>query len=195
MSPPATLYGPAEPGYGQVLPPPAPAPPPYGPEQEYFPFEPEPEPPHYEPPEEPPPYYPPPTPRRSRALIVVAALTVLVVIAALTVFLLNSSRSSSSPSEAVGKYFKALKDRDLSAVQDAVCASMQDQITSDTLPGRDEDVRHVRVKIDSTEKKDDTHATVMATVTTPDEGTSRFTITTLKEGDTWRVCGAPRQTS
>jgi hypothetical protein len=176
------------------LPPPAPAPPPYGPGEEYFPFEPEPEPPPYEPPEEPPPYHPPPAPRRSRALIVVAALAVLVVIAAVTVFLVSSSGSSSSPSDAVGTYFNALKGRDLSAVQDAVCASMRDQITSDTLPGRDEDVRHVRLKIDSTEKKDDTHATVLATVTTPDQGPTRFTIATLKEGDTWRVCGAPRET-
>lgn len=191
----APPYASPELDYGQVPPPPtAPAPPPYGPGEDYFPFEAAPEPPHDEPPEEPPPYYPPPAPRRSRALIVVAALAVLVVIAAVTVFLVNSSGSSSSPSEAVGNYFGALKDRDLSAVQDAVCASMRDQITSDTLPGRDKDVSDVRVKIDSTEKTDDTHATVLATVTTPDEGPTRFTIATLKEGDTWRVCGAPRQT-
>jgi hypothetical protein len=194
MPAPAPQYAPPEPGYGQAPPPPAPVPTPYEPGQEYFPFEPEPEPPHYEPPEEPPPYHPPPAPRRSRALIVVAALAVLVVIAAVTVFLVNSSGSSSSPSEAVGRYFSALKNHDLSAVQDAVCASMRDQITSDTLPGRDADVSDVRLKIDNTEKKDDTHATVLATVTTPDEGPTRFTIATLKEGDTWRVCGAPRQT-
>jgi hypothetical protein len=72
---------------------------------------------------------------------------------------------------------------------------MRDQITSDTLPGRDKDVRHLTVKINSTEKKDDTHATVLATVTTPDQGSTPFSIATLKEGDTWRVCGAPLQTN
>jgi hypothetical protein len=127
-------------------------------------------------------------------LIVVAALGVLAVIGAVTVFLVNNTGKSSSPSDAVGSYFNALKDRDLSAVKDAVCASMRDQITSDTLPARDEDVRRVTVKIDSTQKKDDTHATVVATVTTPSEGPTRFSIATLKEGDTWRVCGAPRTT-
>jgi len=183
-------YPPAEPGYGQSPPPP----PPYEPGLDYFPFEAEPEPPYYEPADEPPQYQPPPAPRRSGALIVVAALAVLAVIAAVTVFLVNSSGRSNTPSDAVGKYFNALKDRDLSAVQGAVCASMRDQITSDTLPGHDKDVRHVTVKIDSTEKTDDIHATVVATVTTPDEGPTRFSIATLKEGDTWRVCGAPRQT-
>jgi hypothetical protein len=196
MSPSAPPYGPPEAGYGQVLPPqPEPAQPSYGPGPELIPFEPEPTSLQYQPPEEPPPYHPPPAPRRSRPLIVVAALAVLLVIVAVTVFLLNSSRSSNSPAEAVDKYFNALRHRDLSAVQNAVCVSMRDQITSDTLPGRDKDVRQVRVKINSTEEKDDTHATVLATVTTPDEGTSRFSIVTLKEGDTWRVCGAPLQTS
>jgi Domain of unknown function (DUF4878) len=181
---------PPESGYGQS----PPQPPPYAPGPDYFPFEPEPEPPHYEPPDELPPYQPPPAPRRSWTLIVVAALTVIAVIAAVAVFLVNISGRSNTPSDAVGKYFNALKDRDLSAVQDAVCASMRAEITSDTLPGQDDDVSHVRVKINSTEKTDDTHATVVATVTTSDEGQSRFSIATLKEGDTWRVCGAPRQT-
>jgi hypothetical protein len=171
-----------------------PQPPPYEPGQDYFPFEPEPELPHFEPPEEPPPYHPPPAPRRSWALIAVSAAAVVVVVAAVILFLVRSVGPSNTPSDAVGKYFNALKRRDLSAVQDAVCASMRDQITSDTLPGHDEDVRHVTLKIDSTEKKDNTHATVLATVSTPDEGLTRFSIATLKEGDTWRVCGAPRQT-
>jgi hypothetical protein len=165
-----------------------------GPGADYFPlFEPEPEPPQYEPPEEPPPYLPPPPPRRSWALIAVAAAAVIVVVAAVILFLVRSVGPSGTPADAVGKYFNALKRRDLSAVQAAVCASMRDQISSDILPGHDEDLRQVRLKIDSTVKKDDTHATVLATVSTPDEGVTHFSIATLKEGDTWRVCGAPRQ--
>jgi hypothetical protein len=188
--PPPPPYVAAGPGYGQI----PPQPPPYEPGADYFPFEPEPEPPRYEAPEEPPPYQPPPAPRRSWTLITVAAAAVIVVVAAVILFLIRTVGPSSTPSDAVGKYFNALKHRDLSAVQSAVCASMRDQVTSDTLPGHDEDVRHVTLKINSTEKKDDTHATVVATVSTPDEGPTHFSIATLKEGDTWRVCGAPRQT-
>jgi hypothetical protein len=188
---PPPPYVAAGPGYGQI----PPQPPPYEPGVDLLPFEPEPEPPHYEPPVEPLPYQPAPAPRRSWTLIAVAAAAVIVVVAAVILFLIRTVAPSSTPSDAVGKYFNALKHRDLSAVQDAVCASMRDQITTDTLPSHDEDVRRVTLKINSTEKKDDTHATVLATVTTPDQGPTPFSIATLKEGDTWRVCGAPLQTN